>query len=256
MEEKITIIEENIKIIENPSSKKDTDRLVGAIILAGAIIAGAIIFSRGGGPLPVQNQPGGNCNPPGGAPSVPIGKIELNPVTSNEHIFGNPNAKIMIVEYSDTECPFCKRFHVTMHQVVEKYNGKVAWVYRHYPLPMHPPAIKEAEATECAAELGGNTAFWKYVDRLFEITPGNNGLDPAELPKIAAYIGLDVSAFNTCLSSGKYKTLIEKSIAEGSKAGVSGTPGSFLLKNGKVIESITGAQPLEQIIQKIDAALK
>ena len=107
---------------------------------------------------------------------------QMRPVSSDEHILGNANAKIIVVEYSDLECPFCKVFHNTMHQVVEKSNGDVAWVYRQYPIPqLHPKAFHEAEATECAWEQGGNKAFWKYIDKVFEITPSNNGLDESKL---------------------------------------------------------------------------
>ena len=101
----------------------------------------------------------------GGTPVV----NDMRPVSLDDHILGDMNAEIIIVEYSDLDCPFCKVFHPTMHQVVEKSEGKVAWVYRHYPIPqLHPNAPKKAEETECAWELGGNDAFWKYADKVFE----------------------------------------------------------------------------------------
>ncbi len=107
---------------------------------------------------------------------------QIKPVSSDDHILGNINARIVIIEYSDLECPFCKVFHNTMHQVVEKSNGDVAWIYRHYPIPqLHPKAFHEAEATECAWEQGGNKTFWKYIDKLFEVTPSNNGLPESQL---------------------------------------------------------------------------
>lgn len=100
-------------------------------------------------------------------------------VGDSDHLRGDPKATVKVVEFSDLECPFCKNFHRTMQQVMEEYSDKVAWVYRHFPLDsLHPKARKEAEATECAAELQGNDGFWAYVDKLFEITPSNNGLDP------------------------------------------------------------------------------
>lgn len=106
----------------------------------------------------------------------------VRPVGEGEHLRGDPKATVKIVEFSDLECPFCKRFHLTMQQVMEEYSGKVAWVYRHFPLDsLHSKARKEAEATECAAELAGNDGFWAYIDKLFEITPSNNGLDPSLL---------------------------------------------------------------------------
>lgn len=102
------------------------------------------------------------------APSL---NVQIRPVTSTDHIVGNLNAKIVIVEYSDLDCPFCKVFHNTMHQVVKRNNGDVAWVYRHYPISqLHPNAFKKAEETECAWEQKGNKAFWEYTDKIFGIT--------------------------------------------------------------------------------------
>ena len=108
----------------------------------------------------------------------PNENINVAPVGQDDYIFGNPEAEIKIVEFSDLECPFCKSFHVTLHQVVQEYDGKVAWIYRHFPIDSrHPKADAEAVAVECAGKLGGNEMFWKYIDKLFEVTPSNNGFD-------------------------------------------------------------------------------
>src|SRR3989344_8885608 len=137
-----------------------------AIIVAGGLVATAIYF---GGSTPVTYAPDQSNSE----------TIEIVPVTEKDHILGNRNAELVIVEYSDTECPFCKVFHNTMKEVISAYGGEVAWVYRHFPIAsLHSKASKEAEATECAAELGGNNMFWKYIDRLFEITVSNDSLDP------------------------------------------------------------------------------
>jgi protein-disulfide isomerase len=188
------------------------------------------------------------------------GNLEnVTPVSSKDHIRGNPNAPVKIVEYSDTECPFCKKFHESMKQVIGEYgkNGKVAWVYRHFPLDqLHSKARKEAEATECAAELGGNDKFWSYLDRLMEVTPANNGLDPAELPKIASYVGLDAVKFNECLTSGKYAQKIEEHVQNAVATGGQGTPWSIVIgKNGKKYP-LSGAQPYESIKQLVQTALE
>lgn len=112
---------------------------------------------------------------------IPI-TANIRPIATDEHLFGNPDAEIVIVEYSDLECPYCKMFHEVMHQVVAEEGGEVAWIYRHFPMPsLHPMAFLEAEATECAWEQGSNEAFWKYTDKLFEITPSNNGLQRSQL---------------------------------------------------------------------------
>ncbi len=218
------------------NKQNNTISIPGAIIIAGAIIAFALIFSL---KPPTQN-----------IKIEPVTKtqdsIKMLPVTSNDHILGNPNAEIKIVEYSDTSCPFCKIFHPTMKKIIDRYGaeGKVAWVYRHFPLDkpgtrsdggtLHPNAGKEAQALECAAAIGGNDAFWKYTNRLYEITPSvtsqtPQGLDQSELPKIASFVGLDSKAFADCLSSERFKDKIENQYQDGINAGVSGTPANIFV---------------------------
>ncbi len=220
-----------------------------AIIIAGAFIAGAMIYN--GNRNMVANA--------GNEIEQTESLDEMLPVTAEDHIRGNPDAPVKIVEYSDTECPFCKRFHTTMQQVMDEYGetGKVAWVYRHFPIDqLHSRARKEAVATECAAELGGNDKFWAYLDRLMEVTPANNGLDPAELPKIAEYVGLNVQTFNTCLSSGRYEQKIEAHVQNAVATGGQGTPWSIVVgSNGKKYP-LSGAQPYASVKQLIELALQ
>ena len=219
-----------------------------AIVIAGALIAGAVFFTGGSASSAGANQL---------APQIPAGDLEaMTPVSASDHIRGNPNASVKVVEYSDTECPFCKRFHETMKQVVES-NKDVAWVYRQFPLDqLHKKARKEAVASECANELGGNDAFWKYLDRIFAITPANDGLDPAELPKIAQFVGLDVAKFNECLASTKFDKHIEDEVQNAAATGGNGTPWSIVVtKSGKKYP-LSGAQPYESVKQLIDIALK
>ncbi len=181
---------------------------------------------------------------------------QIRAVTKDDHILGNLNAKVIIVEYSDTECPFCKVFHATLAKIVSQYTGKVAWVYRHYPIAqLHQKAFHEAEATECAWDQGGNSAFWKYTNELYKRTGSNDALPVEELPKIAKAVGLNVATFNTCLDSGKFAAKINADIVDGQLNGVKGTPSSFILVDGKVVDTIDGAQPFEGVKQKIDALL-
>jgi protein-disulfide isomerase len=222
----------------------DQKPIVSAIIIAGALIAGAILLKGNTAPSP-ENLPTAN----NGVPTA-----TLRPVSKSDHILGNINAKIVIVGYSDLECPYCKVFHDTMHKVVTESNGSVAWVFRHFPIPqLHSKAFREAEATECAYAQGGDDAFWRYTDRLFEITPSNNGLNDSELPKIAEYIGLNVGAFSNCLEGRKFTGKVQADIDDGVKAGVNGTPSSFILQRGKIIDNIPGAQPFEAVMQRLDA---
>ncbi len=185
------------------------------------------------------------------------------PVDGEDHILGNPDAPVKLVEFSDFECPFCKRFHRTMKRLMDEYGeeGKVAWVYRHFPLDeLHSKARKEAQAAECANELGGNEAFWAYSDRLFEVTPSNDRLDLALLPRIAQEIGLDRAKFAACLEGdsrgGKYAAHIEADVQDATASGGTGTPYSLVIApNGKTFP-INGAQPLAALKSIIDLALK
>ncbi|OGI73834.1 hypothetical protein A3D42_01275 [Candidatus Nomurabacteria bacterium RIFCSPHIGHO2_02_FULL_41_18] len=226
---------------------QNNKQMAGAIILAGVIIAGAILLKGN-----TIRPPGGQAENFGNSGNPP--EINIRAVSEKDHIWGDKNAKVVVVEYSDTECPFCKIFHATMHRIVEENKGKVAWVYRHYPIPeLHSKAPRQAEATECAYEQGGNDAFWKYIDRIFVITPSNNGLPDEELTNIAEYLGFNTSSFYTCLESGKYKNKVESDIADGKQAKVNGTPSSYILVNGKVVDLIPGAQPYETVIEKLNA---
>ena len=224
--------------------KNNQEQIVGAIVLAGIIIAGAILLKGTTTPVTTENT--------GTKPTPITGSNRA--VSRDDHILGDLNAKIIILEYSDLECPFCKVFHATMHRVVNDSGGKVAWVFRHYPIPqLHPKAFHEAEATECAWEQGGNDAFWKYTDRVFDVTPSNNRLEETELPKIAEFIGLDTTKFNECLASGRFKAKVQDDIDDGVKAGVTGTPSSFILVKGKIVDTIPGAQAYEGVMQKVNA---
>jgi len=199
-----------------------------AIVIAGAIIALALVYTNNG----TQTVKEGPV-----AEKASAAVINLDPVSAEDHVLGNPNAGVVIVEYSDTECPFCKNFHTTMHRLIDLYGkeGEVAWVYRHFPIEtLHSKASREAQATECATELAGDTGFWRYIDRLFSVTPSNNKLEDSELPNIAEDIGLDREAFLLCLDNGKYKDKVENGVASAQKAGGRGTPFSVITLQEKL----------------------
>lgn len=182
------------------------------------------------------------------------GDIKL---TGDDHVNGNKDARIILFEYSDMECPYCKKFHPTAQKVVDEYSGKVAWVYRHLPLQFHANAAKEAEASECANELGGNTAFWKYINLLFAKTSsGGTGFALSDLPLLAKEINLNESKFQTCLNSGKYADRIKSDTETASGLGITGTPGNILLdtKTGKT-KLIAGAYPYEEFQKAVNEML-
>jgi protein-disulfide isomerase len=177
-----------------------------------------------------------------------------------DHIYGNPDATVSLIEYSDFECPFCKRFHPTAKKIVEAYDGEVNWVYRHFPLAFHNPgAQKQAEASECAAALGGNDAFWRYTDLIYKRTRSNGkGFPINKLVPLAKEIGLDEAGFRQCLDEGKFAERVKDDLEEGSRAGITGTPGNILLHNttGEVIPRAGAAQfdTLKQLIDQLLAS--
>ncbi len=176
-----------------------------------------------------------------------------------DHIYGNPSAEVSLIEYSDFECPFCKRFHPTAKQVVDSFDGRVNWVYRHFPLAFHNPgAQKQAEASECANALGGNEAFWSYANKIFERTRSNgNGFPLDGLVPLAEEIGLDKDEFRTCLESGKFTAHVLEDYEDGINAGINGTPGNVLRNNqtGKVVAR-AGAVSAANLKNALDGLLR
>lgn len=218
---------------------------VGVAVLA--IVGFFVMFGmykdlKGGGSPQAAGNPTANNQPTSPPPSG--GKVEVA-VSEGDHIRGNPDAPITIVEFSDLQCPFCTRFHETMKQVVANYPDDVRWVYKHFPLDsIHPIARPAAEASECAAEQG---KFWEYADEIFA---NQAQLSQNYLTTAAQNIGLNMGDFENCVDSGKYKTAVNDDYQYGVELGVRGTPGNFV--NG---QSVPGAVPYEQI-QSIIESLK
>ena len=255
---------------------KDNQLVPLAIVVAGIFIAAAIYF--GGSPklavAPSTNTTQGSTQTVG----------DIAPVTNQDYTIGATNPQLSVVEYSDYECPFCKQFHTTMHQVLTAYPNDVAWTYRQFPIvQLHSKAPKESEAALCVAELGGNAAFWKFTDAIFLTTNSNNSLDPTELPLLAASSGIDGNAFNACFASGRYTQKVTDEVDASMKAGALGTPynviiakkditldqqkqiqtvfGSqaatvmFSIKDKKIL-SVNGAQPYTKMKKVFDILLK
>ena len=184
----------------------------------------------------------------------------LRPVSKGrDHIRGDSAAPVTLIEYSDFECPFCKSFHPTVKKLVDESNGQLRWVYRHFPLEeLHPvKARKEAVASECAAELGGNDAFWKFADRFFELTPSNNRTDiDAVLPRIAREIGIERTRFASCLASGRHDRRVAEDLQDATASGGRGTPWSIIVSKSGKTYPLSGAQPYASVKQLIELALQ
>ena len=225
-----------------------------AILIGSILISLAILIS--GKVIPLEKQAA--VKGVQVEPTPATQEVKVKPVSDGDHMRGDKGARVILIEYSDLECPFCKTFHSTAKEALSFYKGNLAWVYRHFPLDqLHPKARKEAESTECAAEQGGNDAFWKMADKIFEVTPSNNGLDTSTLPDLALQAGLDPEKLKSCLDSGKYTQRVEDDQKSGVEAGVQGTPGNILLdtKTGKTVV-LPGAVPLSNVKEAVDSLLK
>jgi len=195
-----------------------------------------VAVNTGGTPTQVANA--GNV-----APTA----ITLEPVADDEHIKGAKKAKITLVEYSDFQCPYCGAFEPTIDQVLEKYPDDVRVVYRHFPLrSIHPNAAPAANASECAAEQG---KFWEFHAKLFV---NQEGLSTAFYSSIAKEIGLNVSKFDSCVSSNKFAADVQADEASAQAAGGRGTPYSILVGPNGEQSVISGAQPFSAV----DAAIQ
>jgi len=201
-----------------------------AIVLAGGLIALAV-FLRGGSigagsdvPRPTNQE---------------TAEVVIPAPSNDDHILGNPNAPIVLVEYSDFDCPFCQTFHNTMHEIMKTYgkDGKISWIYRQFPLEsIHPNAPIKALASECVAAQGGNEAFWKYTDILF----ANQQTKPADLvKKLAEFAGqsgnsIDTAKVVTCINNAEFGERVQTSYNDAVKAGGRGTPFNILVLKDEI----------------------
>jgi protein-disulfide isomerase len=262
MEENVTKTEENVVPVEVKSEVKEEKKsssnqtpIVSAIIIAGVLIAAAILL-KGSKPIPQNVQT-----------NAPVASVAPAAVGPTDRIIGDQNAKVTLIAYEDFQCPWCGKFVNESEQVIRnKYvkNGSVRLVYRDFAflgsfvqpyVAAKDESINSAEAARCAGDQG---QFWQYHDYLFSHQNGEDqgAFSIANLKTFAGTLGLDKTSFAQCLDSGKYAKAVADSKAEGEAAGVTGTPKVFILVNGKVVDSVDGYLPLSAVTAKIDAALK
>lgn len=219
--------------------------LPGSIIISGVLISLAIIFSNGGF----------NFNWSGGVANINDSSSNIKKVSEDDDAYlGNSDATVVIIEFSDYQCPFCRSFwRDTLPLIKSEYidTGKVRFIYRDFPLNFHPSAMPAAQTAECAGDQG---KYWEMHDKIFseqeKLGSGTVQFSIDDLKKWAGQIGLDKNKLNSCLNSQKYVEEITKDYNDGQAAGVSGTPGFFI--NGK---SVVGAQPFSVFKSIIDEEL-
>lgn len=223
--------------------------LPGVIVFAALVIGGSIVY--------LANMSQGGALERKGATAeqeASINVVDNNGSTvtftigADDHVRGNPLAKVTLVEFSDLQCPFCASFHPSVLQALDEYGDDMRWVYKHFPLDnIHPEARPAAEASECVWEQKGNEGFWGFVDAMFE---NQSRLGNAFYEEVALEIGVNLSQFQTCVLEREYQDKVEQDYQQGVQSGVAGTPGSFV--NGVPVR---GAVPYEQLKFIIDAQL-
>jgi len=221
-----------------------------AIVLAGVIVAGAVAFSsssKGATTATEHNDGFGNNN---SDTAENVRPVDLK----RDHVVGNENAKVTIIEYSDFECPFCARFHPTLEKIVEDFGGEVAWVYRHFPLTsIHSKATGAAVASECVAELGGNDAFWDFSAQAFQ---NQHNLGPEFYTSVASSLGVSETDFSECIDSGRYDKRIQEDLENVVESGGRGTPFSIVINEKGEVFPFSGALPYENVRSIVEQALE
>ncbi len=219
-----------------------------AIIIAAIIISGGLM--------------GYGAITSGGNTSSSLKPFAGRAIDSTDYIYGKENSKIIVVEYSDTECPFCVQLSPTIKQLKSEYGDKVAFTFRYFPLTqIHKNAVDESRAIECAGVVGGKEKYYAYIDEFFGYKMSKQ---TTQLPKtgkedIAKSIGLNMSEFANCMSTKQTEKKVLDSINDGIAAGVQGTPSTFILlktrKGYDVVTMVDGARPYEFFKAALDEAL-
>ncbi|MDD5098798.1 MAG: thioredoxin domain-containing protein [Candidatus Colwellbacteria bacterium] len=224
-----------------------------AVVVAGAMITGAVIF------IGIRSEKSGEVAIGPNDEMLAEGEIgelykNVQPVTDADHIFGNKDAKVKIINFSDMQCPYCIVFDETMKQIVADYDGQVAWVFRHSPLDFHENAFPAAEASECAAEIGGNDKFWAFLGKVTEKLETSSG--SVNMVDVATSAGINKTAFENCYGASKYDEKISTQMSDAFDSGMEGTPYGIIVVDGNPVGIIDGAYPLEDVKGMIDQYLK
>ena len=235
----------------NQKKQQNPYIIPSSIVIAGLFIGAALMFSSGGTSSDAANA--GSASSGGFGNNNSSTAENMRPVDENDHIFGNVNASVTIVEYSDLECPFCQRLHPTLSRIVEESDGEVRWVYRHFPLTsIHSRALVASIASECAAELGGNDSFWEFIGTLFE---NQSSLGEKLYVEIASSLGIEKVAFAECLDSDRHNERVQADGQNAISSGGRGTPFNIVIAASGQVFPFSGALPFEQINQIINQAL-
>lgn len=221
-----------------------------SIVVAGAIIALAIVLS-GGGSTTSASSSGSDAGGFGNNQSATADNIQ--PVTEADYIRGDRSAGVSIVEFSDLECPFCQRLHPTLTRITDEFDGEVNWVYRHFPLTqIHSRARVASLAAECAGSLGDNDAFWQFIDGAFE---NQRSLGMDLYLNLAQQAGIDRAAFQQCVDDERHDAAVQTDFQDAIDSGGRGTPFVVVINERGETFPFSGALPYAQIKQIVESAI-
>jgi protein-disulfide isomerase len=223
-----------------------------SIIIIGVIFAGGIVLSNYRKEVEEIDEPEHEI-------------VDIKPVSMSDHILGNPDAKVTIIEFSDFECPYCQQFHTTMNRIMDEYGqtGQVAWVYRHFPIvDIHENAYGAALASECAASIGKKTgnsnAFWDYADNIFSEFPVDLSLE--NLVYQATILDIDELEFRSCLENTRFSDDVDSDINDGLElmkiTDDFATPYNLIISNTGLQTRISGSASYSDMKNIIDAMLQ
>lgn len=213
-----------------------------AILIAGIIVAGATYVVH------VKQQ----VSKKSGDPAV------VRPVTPEDHMVGNPQARIKVVEYGDIDSAPTKDFTAVMEQLMTEYGptGEVAWVYRHFPIvALHKNAAAHASAAECVASLGAPDAFWRFIDGIAVNAPGTDQFNPKDYPLLLSGLGVSQEEFTACLADGRFEERVQADYTNAILAGASGSPYIVVFVKGSAPVPISGALPYASMKKILDGYL-
>jgi len=214
-----------------------------AIIVVGLLIAGAIVFAGKSNGTVANDANTGHAR---GAPQ----SGEFRMPNEEDHVRGNLDAPVKIVEFSDFECPFCRQLHPTLARVASE-NNDVVWVYRHFPLNSHTNAFSAAIASECVARVGGNDAFWNFADSAFV---NQRQLGTKFYNSFVQEAGLDTAEFSSCLNDREVASEVQQDLDEVIAVGGRGTPFVVVVTARGELIPFSGALPYEQVMSVIERA--
>jgi protein-disulfide isomerase len=220
-----------------------------SIIVAGLFVAGAVLLANN-----IGQKKDSLALADLSSSETEVQDYYLNalPISENDRILGNKDAEVKVVTYADMACSYCMLFEDVMKEVVTESNGKVAWVFRHFPLDPNGDSGSAAIASECLADLKGEDKFWEFMSKFKDTI---NAGEVVDVRAIALSLGASANGFDACYNSDKFSEKINNDFNNALESGLQGTPYSVVFADGEPVDVIDGAYPIEDVRAILDQYL-